>query len=105
MNGEIEFLVDIGIDCISGLQPKDGGGDVVLSDVKNRYGDSVSLMGGIDPCYTFDLGSVETVRAAAQKAIDDAAQGGGYILAPAKSLQPETPTENAAAVFEAFTGQ
>jgi hypothetical protein len=32
-------------------------------------------------------------------------RGGGYILAPAKSLQPGTPVENAAAVIEAFTGQ
>jgi len=30
-------------------------------------------------------------------------RGGGYILAPAKPLQPETPTANAAAVVEAFT--
>ena len=29
-------------------------------------------------------------------------KGGGYILAPAKSLQPETPTENAVALIEAF---
>jgi hypothetical protein len=31
--------------------------------------------------------------------------GGGYILSPAKPLQPETPTENAVAVLEAFTDQ
>ncbi len=31
------------------------------------------------------------------------AKGGGFILAPAKALQPETPTANAAAVVEAFT--
>ncbi len=30
--------------------------------------------------------------------------GGGYILAPAKELQPETPIENAKAIVEAFTG-
>ena len=30
-------------------------------------------------------------------------KGGGYILAPAKTLQPGTPTENAAAVVDAFT--
>ena len=29
-------------------------------------------------------------------------KGGGFILAPAKPLQPETPTENAIAVVEAF---
>ncbi len=32
-------------------------------------------------------------------------RGGGYILAPAKHLQIETPTENAVAVFEALTNQ
>jgi len=30
---------------------------------------------------------------------------GGYILGPAKALQPETPVENAAAVAEAFLQQ
>jgi len=29
-------------------------------------------------------------------------RGGGYILGPAKPLQPETSTENAAAAVEAF---
>jgi hypothetical protein len=32
-------------------------------------------------------------------------KGGGYILAPAKRLQPETPTENAAALVESFLQQ
>lgn len=31
-------------------------------------------------------------------------RGGGYILAPAKPLQPETSTENAVAIVEAFIG-
>jgi hypothetical protein len=29
-------------------------------------------------------------------------RGGGYLLASSKELQPETPTENAVAVLEAF---
>jgi hypothetical protein len=32
-------------------------------------------------------------------------KGGGFILAPAKPLQPETPTENAVAVVDAYSGQ
>jgi hypothetical protein len=32
-------------------------------------------------------------------------RGGGYVLAPAKALQPGTPVENAAAVVEAFLRQ
>jgi len=31
--------------------------------------------------------------------------GGGYILAPAKALQPETPSANAVAVVESFLEQ
>jgi hypothetical protein len=30
---------------------------------------------------------------------------GGYILSPAKAIQPETPVENAAAALEAFLAQ
>jgi hypothetical protein len=32
-------------------------------------------------------------------------RGGGFILSPAKWLQPDTPTENAAAVVESFVYQ
>ena len=32
-------------------------------------------------------------------------RGGGYVLGPAKALQPATPTANAAAVVEAFLAQ
>jgi hypothetical protein len=32
-------------------------------------------------------------------------RGGGYILGASKSLPPETPTENAAAVVEAFVAE
>jgi hypothetical protein len=32
-------------------------------------------------------------------------KGGGYILAPAKALQPGTPIENAAAMVESFLEQ
>jgi hypothetical protein len=31
-------------------------------------------------------------------------RGGGFVLAPAKALQPGTPIANAVAVLEAFTG-
>ena len=49
--------------------------------------------------YTFerDRGSDIAKRLAAHMR-----KGGGHILAGAKALQPETPTENAAAVLEEF---
>ena len=45
------------------------------------------------------------IRAEVDRLGREMGKGGGYILAPAKALQPETPTENAAAVVEAFLDQ
>ena len=45
------------------------------------------------------------IRAEVAHLCHEMGSGGGYILAPAKPLQPETPTENAVAILEAFTNQ
>lgn len=42
------------------------------------------------------------LRAQVRHLCREMSRGGGYILAPAKPLQPETPTENAVAVVESF---
>jgi uroporphyrinogen decarboxylase len=85
----IPRLIDAGVDVISGLQPPPVG-DVALQEVKARYGDRVALMGGIDPCYVFDIGSPERATDAVRQAIADAGPGGGYILGTALSPAPET---------------
>ncbi|MBT7122592.1 MAG: hypothetical protein HN948_06220, partial [Clostridia bacterium] len=87
------FLADAGADCVSGLQPPDTGGDIALSDAKRLYGDSMALMGGIDPCYTFDMGTTQTVRQATKQAIEDAGKGGGYILNVGEAISPEVSPE------------
>jgi hypothetical protein len=43
------------------------------------------------------------VRAEVRRLKAEMGRGGGYILAPAKPLQVETPTANAVAALEAFT--
>jgi len=89
MRDIIPPLVEAGVDVISGLQPPDIG-DVVLREAKEQYGDRVALMGGLDPCYTFDMGSPEAVREAIRRAIADAAEGGGYLIATAEAIDPKT---------------
>ena len=54
---------------------------------------------------TVPFGTPDEIRAEVAKLCREMGKGGGYILSPAKGLQPETPTENAAAVVEAFLGQ
>ncbi len=53
----------------------------------------MALMGGIDPCYTFDMGTTETVRQATKQAIEDAGQGGGYILNVGEAISPSVSPE------------
>ncbi|MDP6775191.1 MAG: uroporphyrinogen decarboxylase family protein, partial [Candidatus Latescibacteria bacterium] len=86
----IPLLVEVGVDVIAGLQPPEVG-DVELSKAKRLCRDRVALMGGLDPCYTFDRGTPEGVRQAVRQAIEDGGAGGGYVLATAEAVAPETP--------------
>jgi len=92
MRDVIPFVVDAGADVISGLQPPPLG-DVVLKNAKAQYGQRAALMGGLDPCYVFDLGSPDKVRQAIREAIQDAGAGGGYVLGTAEAAAPETTIE------------
>ena len=86
------LLVEAGVDVLAGLQPPEVG-DVVLAEAKARFGDRVALMGGLDPVYTFDMGTPEGVREAVRQAIADAGAGGGYVLATGEAVSPDTPPE------------
>lgn len=92
MRDIIPHLVEAGADAISGLQPPDVG-DAVLKDIKAQYGDRVALLGGLDPCYTFDMGGPDEVREAVRQAIADAGPGGGYIVGTGEAPAPEASRE------------
>ena len=48
------------------------------------------------------FGAPEAIREEVARLKREMSRGGGFILAPAKPLQIETPTANAVAVVEAF---
>ena len=51
------------------------------------------------------FGTPKEIEAEVARLRREMARGGGYILAPAKPLQPETPTANAVSVLESFTAR
>ncbi len=93
MKNVLGMLADAGADCISGMQPTDAGGDITLAQAKRLYGDKLAFLGGIDPCYTFDMGDVQTVRRETKRAIDEGAQGGGFILGVGEAISPDVPSQ------------
>ena len=75
----LDDIAEIGVDVLS---PIESGirGDVTLAEVKERIGDRVCLKGNLDDMAFLALASEEEVRSAAQDCIEQAAEGGGYIL-------------------------
>ena len=100
MRDIIPLVIETGVDVLSGLQPPEVG-DVVLKDIKDQYGDQVALLGGLDPVYTFDMGTPDDVREAVRQAIVDADTGGGYVLGTGEAVAPETPAESLRALSQA----
>jgi len=96
-------LVEIGLDVLESVQPEARGMNPY--ELKKSWGDKLTFWGGLGSQSTIPFGTPASIAAEVQRLCAEMGTGGGYILAPAKSLQPGTPVENAVAVLEAFTGQ
>lgn len=90
----VEILADeTDLNCINPLE-KPPMGDCVLKDIKEQFGDKIALMGNLHTTEVMLMGTVEDVERAAKQAIDDAAEGGGFILSTGDQCGRDTPEEN-----------
>ena len=87
------------LDCINPLEIPPMG-DCDLAQIKQLYGSKLALMGNLHTTEVMLRGSVEDVKKAARKAIDDAAVGGGFILSTGDQCGRDTPDENIFAMVE-----
>jgi uroporphyrinogen decarboxylase len=81
---------------LSCINPLEGPpmGDVDLAKVKRLYGKKMSLMGNLNTSDVMLRGTVDVVERAAKKAIDDAGEGGGFLLSTGDQCGRDTPDEN-----------
>lgn len=91
-------LIEIGLDVLQSVQPE------AMSPyaLKRRYGDRFTFWGALGSQRLIPFGTPAEIRAEVRRLAHEMGRGGGYVLGLAKALQPETPTENAVAVVEAF---
>ena len=75
-------------------------GDCDLAKVKKGFGKKISLMGNLHTTDIMLRGSPEDVERAARKAIDDAAEGGGFTLSTGDQCGRDTPDENIFTMIE-----
>ena len=99
----MDDLVEIGLDVLESVQPE--ARDMNPYELKKRFGKNISFWGCLGSQSTLQFASPEGVQAEIRKLRTEMGKGGGFILSPAKDLQPGTPPENAIAAFEAFVEQ
>jgi uroporphyrinogen-III decarboxylase len=74
-----------------------------LDKAKEIYGDTFAICGGLDRDISMRKGDIEQVEADVKKAIDDAAEGGGFMLGPGCTVYQDQPRPSYNAVGRAVT--
>lgn len=89
----LDLMMATGVDGIDTLDPPPLG-TVDLATARAQTRGRAFLKGNLDPVTELLQGTPDLVGLAAQKRIETAGPGGGYILSTACSVPPRTPPEN-----------
>ncbi len=92
----MEDLIEIGFDIINPIQPE----CMDPYEVKERFGDRMTLHGTISAQRTLPFGTVEDVRNEVRERIERCGKDGGLVIAPSNMVQFDVPMENLLAVYE-----
>lgn len=71
---------------------------VKLKDAKEIFKGKMCIAGNVDPVGAMNQGTPEDVKKASIECMDDASEGGGFMLMPGCDIPPTVPLEN----IEAF---
>jgi uroporphyrinogen decarboxylase len=93
----IPDLIEIGVDILNPVQPE----CMNTAEVKRLYGDRLSFWGAIGTQSNLPWGTPEDVRREVRERIETMGAGGGLMLAPTHTIEPEVPWENIVAYVEA----
>ena len=93
----MDDFVEMGFDVINPLQPE----CMDPVEVKQRWGDRVTLHGGISLQHTLPFGTAQEVREEVETLIRKCGYNGGLVVFPSNVIQPDTPVENIIACFHA----
>ena len=101
-DGDIYKLLDMIVDADpDGLNPIEPAAGMDLRSVKERVGDRVCLIGNIDCAHLLPFGTPQQVREAVRQAIEDAGEGGRFMISSSNSIHSSCKAENLVAMVEA----
>ena len=91
-------LIEMGIDMWDPVPGYVAGND--QRELKQRYGQAITFVGGVDHPNVLVKGSVREVQNEVRRCLDIFAPGGGYILCGSQVLTDDIPVENVVAMYE-----
>lgn len=86
----LDCIVENGCDASETLTPPGMGGDADAEALKQRIGDRVCLIGGVNQNDVLDRGTAEDIHAEVRRLFRTYGRGGGYIMSPSDHFF-ETP--------------
>ena len=90
-------IIETGYDGIQSLEPLAG---VRLNEVKEEFGDRISLIGGIDTSQLLSFGTEKDVEEAVKRAIRIAGTRGGYAIGPCTEIHWGCKARNVLALIK-----
>jgi uroporphyrinogen decarboxylase len=93
----LDDLVEIGVEALNPVQVSARG--MNPAELKKVWGRKLAFWGAIDTHHVLSRGSVEDVRAEAERRIEELGRDGGYVLGAVHNIQPDVPTENVLAMY------
>lgn len=93
----IPDLIDAGVTILNPIQPE----CMDPAAIKRRYGKRLTLLGTIGTQTTLPWGTPRQVAQMVARRMRECAPGGGFIIAPTHTIQPEVPWQNIRAFYDA----
>jgi uroporphyrinogen decarboxylase len=85
----LPFMAEAGLNCIQALEPTAG---VDIAQLKQKLGDKLSFMGGIDSSRILNFGTPEEIAEEVKRCVKSAGYNGGYFIGPGHNIL-NTPWE------------
>ncbi len=94
-------LIEIGVEILNPVQPE----CMEPARMKERFGDRMAFWGCLGTQTTMPFGTPDDVKQTVQRLIATVGRGGGLLLAPTHTLEPDVPWANVEALLEAIREQ